>query len=51
MTLREVKNLDKRKQLFARYLDCAPVKDTVIVPKFGAVALRFKADNPGKINF
>lgn len=23
------------------------LKDTIVVPKFGAVALRFKADNPG----
>ncbi|XP_049867454.1 uncharacterized protein LOC126367770 [Pectinophora gossypiella] len=23
------------------------VKDTIVIPKFGAVALRFKADNPG----
>lgn len=48
MSLHEVKSLDARRQLFARNLDCAPVKDTVVVPKFGAVALRFKADNPGK---
>ncbi|KAL6259668.1 hypothetical protein P5V15_009584 [Pogonomyrmex californicus] len=47
MSLQEVKKLDERQQLFARNLDCAPAKDTIIVPKFGAVALRFKADNPG----
>ncbi|XP_029162349.1 laccase-1-like isoform X2 [Nylanderia fulva] len=47
MSLQEVKKLDERKQLFMRNLDCAPVKDTIVVPKFGAVALRFKADNPG----
>uniref|UniRef100_S4PNX6 Laccase-4 n=1 Tax=Pararge aegeria TaxID=116150 RepID=S4PNX6_9NEOP len=23
------------------------MKDTIVIPKFGAVALRFKADNPG----
>lgn len=49
MSLQDVKSLDKRRQLFSRNLDCAPAKDTVIVPKFGAVALRFKADNPGKL--
>lgn len=48
MSLQEVKQLDERKQLFMRNLDCAPIKDTIVVPKFGAVALRFKADNPGK---
>lgn len=48
MSLQEVKKLDKKRQLFSRNLDCALVKDTIIVPKFGAVALRFKADNPGK---
>lgn len=47
MSLQEVKQLDERKQLFMRNLDCAPIKDTIVVPKFGAVALRFKADNPG----
>lgn len=51
MPLQEVKKLDARGQLFSRNLDCAPTKDTVIVPKFGAVALRFKADNPGKFFF
>lgn len=49
MLLQDIKNLDKRRQLFSRNLDCAPIKDTVVVPKFGAVALRFKADNPGKL--
>ncbi|XP_032672515.1 laccase-2-like isoform X2 [Odontomachus brunneus] len=47
MSLQDIKNLDERKQLFSRNLDCAPAKDTIVVPKFGAVALRFKADNPG----
>lgn len=47
MSLQEVKKLDERRQLFSRNLDCALTKDTIIVPKFGAVALRFKADNPG----
>lgn len=49
MSLQDIKNLDERRQLFSRNLNCAPAKDTIIVPKFGAVALRFKADNPGKL--
>jgi len=48
MSLQEVKKLDEKGQLFSRNLDCALAKDTIVVPKFGAVALRFKADNPGK---
>lgn len=47
MPLQELKKLDERGQLFSKNLDCAPMKDTIVVPKFGAVALRFKADNPG----
>ena len=47
MPVEEVKKLDEQGSLFVRNLDCAPLKDTVIVPKFSAVAIRFKADNPG----
>ncbi|XP_012535530.2 laccase-1 isoform X2 [Monomorium pharaonis] len=47
MSLQEVKKLDERRQLFSRNLNCTLAKDTIVVPKFGAVALRFKADNPG----
>lgn len=47
MALEEIKKLDAQESLFIRNLDHAPLKDTVIVPKFGAVAIRFKADNPG----
>ncbi|KYN03708.1 PREDICTED: laccase-4-like [Cyphomyrmex costatus] len=47
ISLQEVKKLDERSQLFSRNLDCTLIKDTIVVPKFGAVALRFKADNPG----
>lgn len=50
MPLQEVKKLDEKGQLFLRNVDCAPLKDTIVVPKFGAVALRFKADNPGKFS-
>ncbi|KAG5325774.1 LAC4 protein, partial [Pseudoatta argentina] len=47
VSLRELKKLDEKNQPFSRNLDCALIKDTIVVPKFGAVALRFKADNPG----
>ncbi|XP_043665670.1 laccase-4-like isoform X1 [Vespula pensylvanica] len=47
MSLDDVKHLDRKELLFSRNLDCAPSKDTITVPKFGAVALRFKANNPG----
>ncbi|XP_003399857.1 laccase-4 isoform X1 [Bombus terrestris] len=47
VSLHELKSLDDRGQLLSRNLDCTVAKDTVVVPKFGAVALRFKADNPG----
>lgn len=49
MSLDDVKHLDRKELLFSRNLDCAPLKDTITVPKFGAVALRFKANNPGNI--
>lgn len=48
VSLQEMINLDNKGQLFSRNLDCAVAKDTVAVPKFSAVAIRFKADNPGK---
>lgn len=51
VSLQELKSLDDRGQLFSRNLDCTVAKDTVVVPKFGAVALRFKADNPGNTSF
>ncbi|XP_011307315.1 laccase-1 isoform X2 [Fopius arisanus] len=46
-TLESIKEMDERDTLFSRNLECPPLKDTVIVPKYGAVAIRFKADNPG----
>ncbi|XP_063984368.1 uncharacterized protein LOC135166222 isoform X2 [Diachasmimorpha longicaudata] len=46
-SLDHIKEMDKNDALFTRNLACPPLKDTVIVPKFGAVAIRFKADNPG----
>lgn len=48
MSLEEVKKLDERGQLLVRNYETAPVKDTVMVPHFGLVAIRFKAINPGK---
>lgn len=47
MSLEEVKKLDERGQLLVRNCETAPVKDTVMVPQFGLVAIRFKAINPG----
>ena len=47
VSLQELKALDENGKLFSRNLDCTVAKDTVVVPKFGAVAIRFKADNPG----
>ncbi|XP_029056021.1 laccase-5-like isoform X2 [Osmia bicornis bicornis] len=47
VSLHELKSLDEKGQLFNRNLDCTVAKDTVVVPKFGAVAIRFKANNPG----
>ncbi|CAD1479735.1 unnamed protein product [Heterotrigona itama] len=51
VTLHELRRLDDKGQLFSRNIDCTMAKDTVVVPKFGAVALRFKADNPGNIHY
>ncbi|XP_047527764.1 laccase-2-like [Vanessa atalanta] len=31
----------------SKNLDDPVIKDTIVIPKFGVVALRFKADNPG----
>lgn len=47
VSLQELKSMDDKGQLFSRNLDCTVAKDTVVVPKFGVVALRFKANNPG----
>ncbi|XP_057321757.1 uncharacterized protein LOC130665413 isoform X1 [Microplitis mediator] len=46
-SLDEIKKLDKQNLLFSRNFESPAIKDTITVPKFGAVALRFKADNPG----
>lgn len=43
-----IQRLDQEGLLFPSKNLVNPVrKDTVTIPKFGAVALRFKADNPG----
>lgn len=42
-----VQDLNDEGALFSRNLQDPVLKDTIVVPRFGAVALRFKADNPG----
>ncbi|CAH0604858.1 unnamed protein product [Chrysodeixis includens] len=42
-----IKKMNEEGTLFNKNLDNPIQKDTVVVPKFGAIALRFKADNPG----
>lgn len=43
-----VKSMNEDGTLFLTKNLINPVlKDTIVIPKFGAVALRFKADNPG----
>ncbi|XP_044585683.1 laccase-4-like isoform X1 [Cotesia glomerata] len=46
-TLDEIIKLNQQNLLFSRNLESPAIKDTITVPKFGAVAIRFKADNPG----
>ncbi|XP_014282533.2 uncharacterized protein [Halyomorpha halys] len=43
----ELKKLDEKGLLLKRNLIDPVIKDTITVPRSGAVALRFKADNPG----
>ncbi|CAB0002371.1 unnamed protein product [Nesidiocoris tenuis] len=45
--LEKIKELDKRGELMERNLVNAVEKDTITVPKNGAVAMRFKASRPG----
>ncbi|XP_046598049.1 laccase-2 isoform X1 [Neodiprion lecontei] len=47
VSVEEVKEMDNRGMLMVRNLNHPPLKDTVVVPKYGLVALRFKADNRG----
>ncbi|CAH0406363.1 unnamed protein product [Chilo suppressalis] len=46
-TLDDIKRMDEEGTLFNRNLIDPILKDTIVIPKFAAVALRFKADNPG----
>lgn len=48
LTRKEVLELDANDDLVKRNLRNAPLKDTVRVPKFGVVILRFLANNPGE---
>lgn len=48
VTLDEVKELDQKGKLFKRNLVNPPQKDTIRVPKYGAVGVRFIAKNPGR---
>ncbi|XP_044732502.1 laccase-5-like isoform X2 [Chrysoperla carnea] len=47
VSLEEIKELDHRGMLFTRNLINPSRKDTITIPKYGVVALRFKADSPG----
>lgn len=47
--MENIKELDENNRLFTRNLESPILKDTVVVPKYSAVAIRFKADNPGKL--
>nr|XP_022909664.1 laccase-13-like [Onthophagus taurus] len=42
-----LKTMDENEDLFSRNLINPPLKDTIRVPKFGIVAVRFIANNPG----
>ena len=44
----KIRELDKNGQFLNRNLKNPIIKDTVSVPPLGLVALRFRADNPGK---
>ncbi|XP_066261063.1 uncharacterized protein [Euwallacea similis] len=47
MTKKEVLELDAKGELVKRNLRNPVLKDTIRVPKYGVVVLRFLADNPG----
>lgn len=46
-TIDDVKRLNQEGTLLTKNLVDPVIKDTIVIPKFGVVALRFKADNPG----
>lgn len=47
VTIEDVRTLDYHNTLFKRNLASPALKDTIRVPRFGAVAVRFIANNPG----
>lgn len=47
LTIEEVKRMNEDGTLLTKNLKNPVIKDTIVIPKFGVVALRFKADNPG----
>ncbi|XP_026758038.2 uncharacterized protein LOC113517539 [Galleria mellonella] len=48
LTVEEVTKMNEDDTLFtSKNIEDPVIKDTIVVPKFGVVALRFKADNPG----
>lgn len=49
INLKHALDLDRRGLLHRQY-NLPPSKDTIAVPNNGYVVLRFRADNPGKIN-
>lgn len=49
LTRKEVLELDANDNLVKRNLRNGPLKDTVRVPKFGVLILRFLANNPGEV--
>lgn len=42
-----IRKMNEEGSLFNKNLIDPVVKDTIVIPKHGVVALRFKADNPG----
>lgn len=46
--MEKIRELDNNGQLLNRNLKNPIIKDTVSVPPLGLVALRFRADNPGR---
>lgn len=46
-TKESVIKMNEEDKLFSKNLIDPIIKDTIVVPKYGVVALRFKADNPG----
>lgn len=49
LSLEEARTMDDEGNLFKRNYGNPVLKDTIRVPKYGVVALRFLASNPGKL--